>query len=239
MDKIEVTVFSFGGGQDSFSILYKIVFDAEFRSKYVTGRLLVIMAETGNEHKETYEAVTKAIEFCNSQGIEFVMLDYTHTPNVWKGGLISFYRRYNRIGSKAFPKICTDNLKIKPIYNFLELWIHENYKTRTYGNKRAFEEFYTTYGKIRMIIGIAYGEEKRISDSTEGLPKWFVKVVEKCFPLVTEQMDRRACQEYIISVGKEVPPPSNCIICPFLSKQELIYMYRFNNRWYRTFVLLE
>lgn len=44
MTKTEVTVFSFGGGQDSFAILYKIVHGKDFRDKYVSGRLVVVMA---------------------------------------------------------------------------------------------------------------------------------------------------------------------------------------------------
>lgn len=53
----EITLLSFGGGQDSTAILLKIIHDPSFKSSYVKGRLVVIMADTKNEHPETYEHV--------------------------------------------------------------------------------------------------------------------------------------------------------------------------------------
>lgn len=40
-------------------------------------------------------------------------------------------------------------------------------------------------------------------------------------------MDRAACQQYIAAQGQPVPPPSNCILCHWLSLQELEYARRF------------
>jgi hypothetical protein len=40
----------------------------------------------------------------------------------WQG-YRQFLRATSTCGSKAFRKTCTDNLKIKPIYRFLEKWI--------------------------------------------------------------------------------------------------------------------
>lgn len=55
-----LTILSFGGGQDSTTILYKLVFDADFKARYAPGDLLVLMADTGNEHPETYSHVKTA-----------------------------------------------------------------------------------------------------------------------------------------------------------------------------------
>lgn len=41
-----LTVLSAGLGQDSHAILYKIVFEPEFKKKYAAGRLLVLFADT-------------------------------------------------------------------------------------------------------------------------------------------------------------------------------------------------
>lgn len=40
----ELTVLSYGGGQDSTAILYKIIHDPAFKSHYVPGKLLVVRA---------------------------------------------------------------------------------------------------------------------------------------------------------------------------------------------------
>lgn len=45
----EVTVLSYGCGQDSTAIAAKIVFDPTFRHKYAPKRLVVIFSDTGNE----------------------------------------------------------------------------------------------------------------------------------------------------------------------------------------------
>jgi hypothetical protein len=45
-----ITILSFGAGQDSTAILYRIVLDPEFRKAYVKGKLVVIMSDTGDEH---------------------------------------------------------------------------------------------------------------------------------------------------------------------------------------------
>ncbi|QHT70783.1 hypothetical protein GXP67_31115 [Rhodocytophaga rosea] len=51
----EITVLSFGGGQDSTCILYKIIYDPAFRARFVRGHLVVIMSDTGDEHRYTYD----------------------------------------------------------------------------------------------------------------------------------------------------------------------------------------
>ena len=235
-----LTVLSFGGGQDSTAILYKILYDEEFKRKYVAGDLIVIMAETGNEHDETYKHVEYINGLCLQHGIPFYFLnDYTYTPNTWKGGLVSFYESKNTCGGVSMHKTCTDNLKIKPIYKFLDEYVHTMYGTSSYGSKKAIKEFAEKYGKINVIIGIASKEEKRASLNLESPQVWFRLAINKVYPLLPEKMDRKACQEYIASVGHEVPLPSNCIICPFLSKAEMIYLYRMNRKWWDKLVQLE
>jgi len=56
---------------------------------------------------------------------------------------------------------------------------------------------------------------------------------------LTVGMDRAACQDYIQSVGYKVPIPSNCMRCPFLSEEELLWLYRFRREIYDEFVELE
>jgi len=235
-----LTLLSFGGGQDSTAILYKIIYDPSFKAKHVKGDLVIIMANTGNENQETLDHVKEIEKLCADHKIDFFFLeDYTYTSDSWKGGLIKFYEKGNRIGSKAFPKTCTDKLKIQPIYKFLEIYIHEKYNTAKVGRKAATKEFTEVNGKIDVIIGIAKGEEKRASTNEESPSKWMRECVNKVYPLIIEQMDRQACQDYIKSVGHELPIPSVCILCPFMNDIELLYLYRLKRTWFDKWVQLE
>ncbi len=48
-----LTMLSFGGGQDSTAILYRLLYEPELTSRCVPGRLVVCMSDTGNEHPAT------------------------------------------------------------------------------------------------------------------------------------------------------------------------------------------
>lgn len=230
----KLTVLSYGVGQDSTAILVRILHDIQFRKKYVKGHLIVVTADTKNEHVHTYGYRNYIKMLCQKQSIPFYVLDpKDYATGAWTNGLVGFYQEKDAVGSKAFPKTCTDNLKIKPIYKFLEKYIHEEFNLTNYGNKKAFYEYLHKYGKIRVLIGIAAGEEKRASQEPTGM-KWFDQCVEKVYPLIEENMDRKACQVAIQNEGYMVPMPSNCILCPFMSLQELLYLYRYQ---YDDFIL--
>ena len=178
-------------------------------------------------------------KFCAEKSIQFYFLGYEYTPASWNGGLVEFYKRGDRIGSKAFPKVCTDNLKIRPIYSFLEEYIYTVYNGSVVGRKQAIKEFVDKYGKIDVLIGIAKGEEKRASTNEESPAGWFRDCINKRYPLIDVGLDRQGCQDYIKEVGHVVPLPSACIICPFMNDVELLYLYRFNRYWYDEWVRLE
>lgn len=233
------TFLSYGGGQDSTAILFRIIYDEEFRKKYVRGRLLVGMAETGNEHASTYKYLDYIQALCEMVDIEFIRIPLSYAAGNWQKGLIGFYKAKNAVGSKAFPKTCTDQLKIRPIYRFLEEYIHHRFQTQKYGRKAAFYEYTKEFGKVRVLLGIAKGEEKRASENGSSGQLWFDRCVDKMYPLLDMGMDRQACQDYIKQCGGVVPMPSNCILCPFMSLQELLYLYRYEHRWYCKWVELE
>ena len=235
-----LTVLSYGGGQDSTAILLKVIYDADFRKRYVSGDFIVVMADTKNEHEHTDQYVIKMQDLCADHGIPFIIIKpKEYASNSWKEGLIGFYEAKNAVGSKAFPKTCTDNLKIRPIYKYLESYVHLNYKTEKYGRKSAFYEFKEKHGKVKVMIGIARKEEKRASANGTSPNKWFNECIDKSYPLIEEGMDRQDCQDYIESTGHEIPYPSNCILCPFMSLQELLYLYRYERAWFDKWMELE
>lgn len=233
-----LTMLSYGGGQDSTTILYKCIYDPEFRKKYAPGDLIVVMADTKNEHKETYDYVYTVMDLCEQHKIPFIMVEDYATGD-WRHGLIAFYEAKNVVGSKAFRKTCTMRLKINPIYNWLDEYLHEKYETTVFSNKKAIRQFALNHGKINVLIGIAREEEKRAGTNEESKDRWMRESINKVYPLIEIGYNRQDCQDYIESVGHEIPMPSNCILCPFMSKQELLYLYRVMPQWYHKWVQLE
>ena len=237
----QLSVLSFGGGQDSTTILHLLVENKKFRKKYAPNDLVVIMSDTGNEHPSTYQHVDKMMKYAKKNDIEFVLItpEMNYHSDKWQG-LKEFYRRTNTVGSKAFRKTCTDNLKLKPIYRYLEDYIHEKYELDEKGRKKAYYEYSEKHGKILMMVGIAKREEKRIADKDDkNIPKWKKQSVQVSYPLVDMNIDRMVAQTYIKSIGQTIPLPSNCMICPYLSKAELVWLEKFYPSEYNEWVKLE
>ena len=258
----KLTVLSFGGGQDSTAILYKYIHDADFRAKYAPEDFLVLMSDTGDEHASTYKHVHFIKQLCEEHHIKFVMITEDMGYHASWGNLRSFMRRTDSIFGKAFPKTCTDKLKIRPIYNFLENYLKEHYamniailkslpqgtslatsvrSLRTKGRKNIYKAFEEEYGKIDVLLGIAKGEEKRLPDPAKAdqMPKWQQASINKVYPLIDLGLDRQGCQDYIRSEGYTVPSPSNCVLCPWMNLVELLYLHRFHRTDYEEWVELE
>jgi 3'-phosphoadenosine 5'-phosphosulfate sulfotransferase (PAPS reductase)/FAD synthetase len=234
----KLTILSYGGGQDSTAILYKLIHDPVFRLEYAPDDLVVVMADTFNEHKETYAYVKKVQDVCKEHNIPFILLRHWATGD-WENGLINFYEAKSTVGSKAFRKTCTMRLKINPIYNWLDAYLHEHFGTTVSGSKKAIRQFALNHGKIDVLIGIAREEEKRAGTNEESKDRWMRESINKRYPLIDIGYNRQDCQDYISGLGYEVPMPSNCILCPFMSKQELLYLYRKMPEWYNKWVDLE
>lgn len=235
----ELTVLCYGCGQDSTTLLYRYALDPEFRRKYAPNRFVVLMAETGDEHPATYAHLAFTKEFCKQHGIEFIHIVPSmgyHGAN-WQS-LRGFYNALGTCGSKAFPKTCTDRLKLQPIYGFLEDWLEDNYGVKS-GKKKGYVEFARRHGRIRIIIGIAKGEERRVADPTLEPHLWKRHAIEMSYPLVELGLDRAGCQAYMREVELPCPPPSNCILCPFMSEIELLWLYKFMREDYEDWCRIE
>lgn len=280
----KLTVLSFGGGQDSTTILLKLIFDKEFRRKYAPNNLLVLFADTGNEHPFTYDYIERVIEpLCIKHNIEFVKItnDMGFHGRTWKTLTYQWKLNTPTIGSMAYPKSCTHNLKLNPQYNYLGNRLSNTFQIPK-GNKKEYEYYAKQNGRIRFLIGIAVYEEKRVNgywyinfdnDIIQGNIKtikgieyfvsngqhyeisysgsdrytniqnktikidfqydvvydasWKQKALITEYPLIDIGYDRTACQEYINSLGIEIPYPSNCMFCPFSSgsHMEILWLY--------------
>ena len=223
-----LTILSYGAGQDSTTILYKILHDPEFKERYVSGQLILVMGNTENEHPATYKHVEYTKKLCKQHNIPFFILGSKYRSDSWKGGLEWRYDYSKSFGSISFGKSsCTDQLKIQPIYKFLNDYIFETFGIGEAGaGKKAIHAFGKKYGKFNVLIGIAKGEDDRIfyGNYRESQWKYWINNV---YPLYEIGMDRSDCQNYIQSLGYDVPMPSACLMCHFSNSPELIYLERF------------
>jgi hypothetical protein len=214
----DLCILSYGGGQDSTAILLKLIFDKEFRAKYAPKRLLVIFANTHNEHPYTYYYIDTVIKpLCKAHNIEFVQIDNDmgYHGNTWKSLTGQWENNHPTIGSLSFNATCSHNLKLQPQFRFVEQWLVKNYKEIVNRkNKVNYKQFSKIYGKIRWLVGIARQEESRIADPNN-VEVWRKQSIVIEYPLLDVGYNRKDCQNYIESTGYEIPLPSNCMYCPF------------------------
>jgi hypothetical protein len=270
---VPTTIVSVGGGQDSTAILYRLGNDHAFRERYAPGRCVAVMADTGDEHDDTLEHIERIARFCASHDIEwnYLTFDKGWHSGPWAAGLRTFYESKGAIGSVGFNPTCSDNLKIQPVYR----WAAHDIATRYFDDpglafrKRSFYRYVDGYGeKLRVLLGIAKGEEQRIARAQDPKPckpcngqglsllrgvcrrckgsgiapprsKWFVDCIERVYPLVELGWDRAACQRYIADLGEVVPPPSNCFMCHWKSPIEILWTARHDRRRFDLWVALE
>ncbi len=215
----QLTILSFGCGQDSMTILPKLALDTEFRKKYAPNDLLVLMADTHNEHPETYKYFDEVVlPFCKEHDIEILKIDNSmgYHGNTWKSLTGQWQNGNPTVGSLAYPKTCTHNLKLQPQYRYVEEWLPKKYPNIINKKRKDnYKQFAKIYGKIRWLIGIAKGEEKRVADATKETALWKKESIQVEYPLIDIEYDREACQNYIRSIGLPLPMPSNCMYCPF------------------------
>lgn len=231
VEKLEpLTVLSFGAGQDSTAILYKILLEPKFKEKYVKGKLIVVFSDTGNEHPETYRHVRYIDGLCHKHKIEFYHLtpDMGYHTKSWSSLEIQMSR--NSTIAMRGSKICTDNLKIKPIYRFINHYIGQhlglNINNAENGHLNLVA-YGSLLGKVRMLIGIAKGEESRKEKADKSWPSvadWMRDNVQRVYPLIDIKYGRYECQEYMRNCKFETCVPSNCMMCPYMSKQELLLL---------------
>jgi len=233
----KLTVLSFGAGQDSTALLLMYINDIEFRKHFAPNDFIVVFADTGDEHQHTYEHLKHIKTPCEKCGIKFVHItpDMGYHGKGWHS-LREQYNTHCSVGSKAFMKTCSVRLKINPIYSYLEDYIADTYELPR-GRKRAFKAFSRIYGKMNILIGIAHGEESRMAGEFD--EEWKQMALQNVYPLIQMGMDRFACQEINKKYIQYEVKPSNCLLCPWLSKPELLYLFRFLRDDYNDWVRIE
>jgi len=221
-----LTVLSFGAGQDSATLLALYRHELSFNISYLTEDFVVVFSDTGNEHPDIYVYLEEVKTICYAEEIPFFHLtpDMGYHGKNWDS-LDTQMDTHGTVFSKAFSKSCTDRLKVQVIYRWLADWVLEKHPylelEKKYRQKAPLVAYAKKYGKIQVILGIAAGEDKRVSKG--GFPsKWQQEALQNIYPLRTLGMDRQACQDYLNKVGETIPWPSCCLKCPWANLQELL-----------------
>jgi 3'-phosphoadenosine 5'-phosphosulfate sulfotransferase (PAPS reductase)/FAD synthetase len=226
-----LSICSVGIGQDSMTIIAKLVFDLEFRNKYAPGDLLLIFANTNSEHPYTYEyRDTVLIPFCKKHGLNFISIEPNmgYHPKNWQSLEHQWSIGTPSIGSLAFGKFanCTHNLKLTPQYNYVEDYLGNNYDIEKGTRKKNYKSFAKKYNKILWMIGISKFEEDRLFNVEKETKLWHKESINVVYPLIDIGYSRQDCQNYIKSVGLPIPFPSSCLMCQYGSVGlELLFMY--------------
>lgn len=223
--EIALTVVSYGGGQDTTYFVHRLCVDPAFRAKHIAGKLLIVGSDTGDEHPHTYQNIERVKKLCALHNIEFHWLtnDMGYHREAWKT-LTHQYIKNSSCGSAAYQQTCTDNLKVKVVDRFVESWIKSRYGY-TGTKKRAFYQFYTSQGPIRLILGFAAAEEGRTSAGNKFDAKWKRDTVQRYYPLIIDGTSRQDCINYLEAADWTVFP-SNCMRCFYQSLPEILWLYR-------------
>ena len=238
-----------GGGQDSVALLMLYAHDETFRNQYAPDvNFVAVMSDTGNEFPDTISYVTGLETFCRIARIDFTFVksEMGFHGRTWPSLTAQMERNSNVMGV-AFPKTCTDNLKVKVCYRFLAQWLRDHYGYLG-PDPAVYQQYRLAFGKLVTWIGFADGEQSRAQTpvpkpkaAIEGhqtelfapvdsgpayIPKWRKQCVSHIYPLLDLSHDRAACQRIIAGYGQPVPMPSNCMFCPFQNLAECVYLFR-------------
>jgi len=235
----QLTMFSFGGGQDSFAILYSLIYNKEFRKKYAPNDFFIVMSDTGNEHPHTYQAVKEAEEICKKHNIHFKLItpDMGYHTTAWPDLKTNLKKNSSILSAAMLSKPCTPNLKINVVDKYMYHYMCELYGFEELDRKKSWEFYRDKFKtRARVLIGFAKDEETRAWNSVRNhqfLSAWKKETMQYTYPLVEEGINRQDAQDIIAKYheyhtynGKltNVMPPSNCMICFYQSEQELLWL---------------
>jgi hypothetical protein len=187
-------------------------------------KLLVLMSDTGDEHDHTYEHIDEVVRpLCAKHNIFFDLItnDMGFHSQAWLS-LNHQYEKNNTIGSAAYPQSCTGNLKVNVIDRYVSAWLSTIMNVKDY-RKNPIKSWAAQNGKIKLILGFAADEDRGNSKHD---PVWKKESMERVYPLKDWGWSRHDCQEYIREREFDVPYPSNCLKCFYMSDLELIWLHR-------------
>ena len=201
--KTKIYIASFGGGTNSTAMIIDLLNSG--------GHLdLIIFADTGAEHPETYCHIEKFNHWLTKKGYSEIV----RVQNKYKNGSVDKLEE-RCLQEKMLPsyaygfKGCSKRYKLGPIEKFINNWEPAK-KSIKNGNK------------VIRLIGFDVGEEHRVltatkNDKLEPSKKYIFQ-----YPLYEKGINRQDCIEIIKKEGLLLPGKSSCFFCPAMKKDEIL-----------------
>lgn len=182
----QIRCLSMGAGVQTTAILIK------FWERYKNGH--IIFADTGDEHKETYDYIEKYLKpFCKEKGLRWE----TVKNEKWDSLLDNCEKK--KIKPSPTYRWCTHDFKVIPIRKFIK----KTYKP-------------TKKEPVIQDIGISMDESHRIHSA-----KNEVQYLKTEYPLIDARLTRGDCYEIIKDYGWPLPAKSGCDWCFFQKKHKI------------------
>jgi hypothetical protein len=170
---------------------------------------LVLMADTGDEHPETYEYIPVMDAFLAKHGMPAVQVVRKRSK----------YRslEHNCLATDSLPSkayggsSCSEKWKIEPQRHYCQHW----------GPARRC---WKMGGKVLKVIGYDDGDRDRERYALSLKHQERDARYDYWFPLREARLDREACKAVIRNAGLPVPPKSSCFYCPAKKYDEVRQM---------------
>ncbi len=227
----EITVFSFGAGVQSTTILIMIC------KGEIPKPDLVVFADTGWEPQKVYDHLEWCIEYAKKYNVEIKILKEKNIKQdiieasqnkktfvplpFFVDGLIPIFEDEDEMDENQMQLFDIEKLNHKKIIGYknkkmmLFRQCTNQYKIkpirkycRDFLGLSHNEKVKNT--QIKMILGISTDEIQRVKPSDK-------KYILHEYPLIKKEMSREDCLNYIKNNGINLPPKSACIGCPFNS----------------------
>ncbi|MFG1516210.1 hypothetical protein ABMA71_16480, partial [Halobacteriovorax sp. ZH3_bin.1] len=233
-------VVSHGIGQDSTFETERILNSDIYREKnYRNKDVIFAFSDTGKEKEESYKNLEKQYRRVREFGYDFFVLNRQSGYHSESWATLEVQMLKNSTLVMPGKKSCTDNLKVKPIYRFINAYCKSKIeKTAIRFNrldnidKPWIKKYVELSGqKIEVFIGFSKGEENRayktlMFQAQKSTPEWMRDCIEYKFHLIEDGVTREDCIEYFDRSGYGPVSPSNCVWCPYQSKAEIVYNVR-------------
>ena len=125
-----------------------------------------------------------------------------------------FFTRNKKTGKKGMMmRQCTQDYKIQPLIKKVRELLGVGFRQRVPKDK-----------KVTQIFGISYDEMARMRRSP-------LKYITYEYPLVTKEIRRHHCLQWMEQKGYPKPPRSACTFCPYHSNEEWRFVKENKEEW--------
>lgn len=209
---------SLGGGVQSSTL-------AEMVAEGALSAAAVIFADTGDEPAYVYAQVRYLQGRLNRAGVPLVTVqapvNLAQSFRLKSGRFASLPLFVRGLDGRVsiLKRQCTNEYKIRPIRDFMLGWLDERgYVTTVHDSLGRTQRRVSRKVQADVILGISTDESERAYN--KHAPQWQAMR----YPLLTLNMSRKDCEDWLRVRGLPIPKKSSCKRCPYHSDAYWRYM---------------